>query len=121
MLSLTPQMRILVAVEPVDFRNGIDGLGGVCRRELQEDPLSGSVFVFRNRRGTAVKILVYDGQGFWLCQKRLSKGRFRWWPEGATEAVRELQARDLQLVLWNGDPNRAAMAPLWRALSTGRS
>ena len=72
MIALAPQMRILVAVKPVDFRNGIDGLGGVCRRELERDPLSGSVFVFRNRRGTAVKILVYDGQGFWLCQNQPS-------------------------------------------------
>ena len=121
MIALTPQMRILVAVKPVDFRNGIDGLGGVCRRQLWEDPLSGCVFVFRNRRGTAVKILVYDGQGFWLCQKRLSKGHFRWWPENATEGRRELEARELQLVLWNGDPTRATMAPLWRAISPGRS
>jgi transposase len=119
MIALTPQMRILVAVKPVDFRNGIDGLGGVCRRELGGDPLSGCVFVFRNRRGTAVKVLVYDGQGFWLCQKRLSKGRFRWWPESAAKAVRELEARELQLVLWNGDPSRAALGPLWRALPTG--
>jgi len=116
MIALTPQMRILVAVKPVDFRNGIDGLGGVCRRVLREDPLSGCVFVFRNRRGSAVKVLVYDGQGFWLCQKRLSKGRFRWWPESATEARRELEARELQLVLWNGDPSRGALGPLWRGL-----
>lgn len=116
MIALTPQMRILVAVEPVDFRNGIDGLGGVCRRQLREDPLSGCVFVFRNRRGTAVKVLVYDGQGFWLCQKRLSKGRFRWWPERATDGRRELEARELQLVLWNGDPSRGALGPLWRGL-----
>ena len=116
MLSLTPQMRILAAVEPVDFRKGIDGLGGVCRRQLREDPLSGCVFVFRNRRGTAVKVLVYDGQGFWLCQKRLSKGRFRWWPESAAEALRELEARELQMVLWNGDPSRGALGPLWREL-----
>jgi transposase len=109
-------MRVLVAVEPADFRKGIDGLAGVCRQALQEDPFSGCVFVFRNQRATALKILVYDGQGFWLCQKRLSKGRFRWWPEGAADAVRELQARDLQLVLWNGDPGRAAMQPLWRGL-----
>lgn len=116
MIALAPQMRILVAVEPVDFRNGIDGLAGVCRRVLREDPLSGYVFVFRNRRGTAVKVLVYDGQGFWLCQKRLSQGRFRWWPESAAEALRELEARELQMVLWNGDPTRGALGPLWRGL-----
>jgi transposase len=119
MLTLAPQMRVLVAVEPVDFRNGIDGLGGVCRRVLGRDPLSGCVFVFRNRRATAVKILVYDGQGFWLCQKRLSKSRFHWWPESATETLRELEARELQMVLWNGDPSRAALGPLWRAVQPG--
>jgi len=124
MIQITPQMRILVAVEPCDFRKGIDGLGGICRNALKQDPLSGCVFVFRNRRATAVKILVYDGQGFWLCQKRLSKGKFRWWPvRGAgggsgPELTRELQARDLQVVLWNGDPSRAKMGPLWRALGS---
>ena len=117
MIQITPQMRILVAVEPTDFRRGIDGLGGVCRRGLEEDPFSGCVFVFRNRRATAVKLLIYDGQGFWLAQKRLSKGRFRWWPAG--DRTCELQARDLQVVLWNGDPGRAKMGPLWRALGTG--
>jgi len=116
MIALAPQMRILVAVDPVDFRNGIDGLGGVCRQKLREDPLSGCLFVFRNRRGTALKILVYDGQGFWLCQKRLSRGRFRWWPGSAAEVLRELEARDLQMVLWNGDPSRGTLGPLWRGL-----
>jgi transposase len=116
-IALSPQMRILVAVQPADFRKGIDGLGGVCREVLREDPLSGCVFVFRNRRASAIKILVYDTQGFWLCQKRLSKGKFRWWPQSAVEAVRELEARELQLVLWNGDPSRARMGPLWRGLS----
>ncbi len=116
MLSIAPQMRVLAAVEPADFRKGIDGLAGLCRNVLREDPFSGVVFVFRNRRATAIKILVYDGQGFWLCQKRLSKGRFQWWPESAVAAVRELEARDLQLVVWNGDPDRGAMKPLWRGL-----
>ena len=126
MLSIAPQMRILVAVEPADFRKGIDGLAGMCRNILREDPFSGCVFVFRNRRATAIKILVYDGQGYWLCQKRLSKGRFQWWPacaeasagrpESGVAAVRELDARDLQLVVWNGDPSRGAMKPLWRGL-----
>ena len=71
MLQITPQMRILVCVEPVDFRNGIDGLAQSCKAALGQDPFRGTVFVFRNRRGTAVKVLAYDGQGFWLCQKKL--------------------------------------------------
>ena len=75
-------MRILVAIEPADFRKGIDGLARVAREELDSDPFSGWIFVFRNRKATAVKILVYDGQGFWLCYKRLSRGRFRFWPGG---------------------------------------
>ena len=64
MIQITPQMRLLVAVAPADFRQGIDGLARVCRESLG-DPFAGTVFVFRNRRGTAIKILAYDGQGFW--------------------------------------------------------
>ena len=71
MIQLTPQMRILVAVEPADFRRGIDGLARMCKDVLREDPFSGCVFVFRNRRSTAIKALIYDGQGFWLCHKKL--------------------------------------------------
>ena len=71
MIQVTPHMRVLVAVEPADFRKGIDGLAAVCRAVLQQDPFSGTVFVFGNRRRQAIKILVYDGQGFWLCQKKL--------------------------------------------------
>ena len=82
MLQITPQMRILVAVEAVDFRKGIDSLAELCRAKLNADPFSGCLFVFRSRRATSIKVLVYDGQGFWLATKRLSKGRFRWWPQG---------------------------------------
>lgn len=71
MLQLTPQMRILVAVEPVDFRNGIDGLVRLCKEALGRDPFQGSVFAFRNRRGTAVKVLYWDGSGLCLFAKKL--------------------------------------------------
>jgi transposase len=64
MIQLTPQMRILVAVEAVDFRSGIDGLARICKQQLQTDPFSGAVYVFRNRRSTSIKALVYNGQGF---------------------------------------------------------
>jgi len=81
MIQITPHMRILLAVEPADFRKGIDGLAAVCRQVLKSDPFSGYMFVFRNKSATAIKILAFDGQGFWLCQKRLSRGKFNWWPK----------------------------------------
>ena len=109
MIQVTPQMRILVAVDPVDFRKGIDGLAGICKAVFQTDPFSGCLFLFRNRRKTSLKVLMYDGQGYWLCQKRLSKGRFRWWPQG-----KDLVAHQLQALLWNGDPG--STAPLWKPL-----
>ena len=115
MIQITPHMRILVAVEPIDFRAGIDGLVGACRQRLGADPFSGGLFVFRNRSGTAIKILVYDGQGFWLCQKRLSSGRFAYWPDGSA-ATHVLEACELQLLLMGGDPARANAAPAWRRL-----
>lgn len=114
MIQLTPHMRILVAVEPVDFRRGIDGLARACRDVFSADPFSGAVFVFRNRPGTAVKVLVYDGQGFWLCHKRLSTGHFRWWPSNQENGHRALEAHQLQLLLSGGDPAAAQGAPPWR-------
>lgn len=118
MMQLTPQMRILVCVEPIDFRAGIDGLCGICRQVLSSDPFSGAVFVFRSRRGTAIKILAYDGQGFWLCQKRLSAGKFRYWPGPRGEVTRELLAHELQVLLCGGDPEATQAAPLWRPVAT---
>lgn len=112
MLQVTPHMRVLVATAAVDFRCGMDGLARVCRVRLGADPLQGSVFVFCNRRRSAVKLLVYDGQGFWLCHKRLSSGRFCYWPEG--EAVSALQAHELHVLLYGGDPSRTQAAPVWR-------
>ena len=111
-------MRIFVATEPADFRKGIDGLAQVCKQTLEQDPFSGSVFVFRNRRATAIKVLVYDGQGFWLCQKRLSTGRFRWWPGGddKSETTKTLAAHQLQVLLSAGNPDGADAAPQWRPI-----
>ena len=117
MLQFTPQSRILLATEPIDFRKGIDGLAAVCRKVLGEQPLSGAVFVFRNRAATAIKLLFYDGQGFWLCTKRLSQGRFRWWPHHEDSASVRLAAREVQILLWNGHPDQAQMATDWKPLA----
>jgi transposase len=116
MLQLTPQSRIFVATEPVDFRKGIDGLCAVCRQVLGDHPLAGAVYVFRNRAGTALKRLLYDGQGYWIMMKRLSQGRFLWWPNSADARV-PLSARELIILLWNGNPERAQMARDWRRVA----
>jgi len=123
-IQIVPHLKVLVAYEPVDFRKGIDGLAGVARDKLSSDPFSGWVFVFRNRRSTAVKVLVYDGQGFWLAQKRLSEGKFKHWPggtgasglpaEGPAKAGRILEAHAAQVLLSAGDFEAARGAPAWR-------
>jgi len=114
MIQITPQMRIVVAIEPADFRKGIDGLARVCKDVLKHDPFGGWVFVFRNRPATALKVLVYDGQGFWLCHKRLSSGHFRWWPTCGTAAAKTLAAHQLQVLFSAGNPEATQAAPVWR-------
>ena len=115
MIAVTPQMRILVAVESADFRKGIDGLAQLCRNEFEENPFCGTVFVFRNKRKTSIKALVYDGQGFWLCQKRLSASKFKHWPgAGCDEKLSELAAHELSILLRGGNPDEVATAPVWR-------
>lgn len=117
MIQVTHHMRILVCVEPADFRRGIDGLAAMCRQVLKKDPFSGSIFVFRNRKKTAIKCLAYDGQGFWLMHKRLSKGRFRYWPSGPETPVSQLEAHQLHVLIFGGDPFSTRTSPNWRPLS----
>lgn len=88
--------RILAYSEPVDMRKAFDGLLGMVKGVLAEDPLSGSVFVFVNRRKTYLKALYWDRTGFCLFAKRLERGRFRFPQEGATH---ELTAQVFQLLL----------------------
>lgn len=117
MIQLVPQLKILLAVEPVDFRKGIDTLAAVCRERLAQDPLSGTLFVFRNRRGTALKMLVYDGAGYWLFLRRFSRGRLCWWPESKDDLLHPLAARQLSVLLYHGHPELARFAPDWRSLA----
>ena len=115
LIQITPQLRILVAIEHIDGREGIDSLAQLCREKLDADPFSGCVFLFRSRSAKSIRILAYDGQGFWLATKRLSKGRFRWWPTGQ-DASKTLLAHQAQLLLAAGNPEAEA-APIWRRVS----
>lgn len=114
MIQLSPHMRIFLFIDPVDFRSGIDGLAGLCRTRLHQDPMSGAVFLFINRCRNRLRLLTYDGQGFWLCQKRLSHGKIKFWPRGETT----LTAPQVQVLLYNGDPCGSNMAPAWKPLVT---
>lgn len=116
MLQLTPQHRLLLAVEPVDFRKGICGLKGLCLNYLDCNPFSGAVFAFSNRARTSVKLLVYDASGFWLCQKRFSKGKLAWWPSGVGKTA-ELRASELLVLLAQGCPRRAAIPEDWKPVN----
>ena len=107
-------MKILLAVEPVDFRRGIDGLKRLCESVLKADPFSGGLFVFRNRKGTSIKILSYDSQGFYLFYKRLSAGRFTGWPKHGDDGICSLDVQALQILIWNGDPGKSTWAPAWK-------
>jgi len=112
MLQISPTTRIFICNQFVDFRKGIDGLASICRNKLDQDPYQGALFVFRNRTRSSIRFLIYDGQGFWLCTKRLSKGKFQWWPgEQST-----LDARQIQTLLWNGNPELARFSDDWRKI-----
>ena len=115
MLQITPQHRLLLAIEPVDFRKGIDSLKALCRQKLSSDPFSGTIFAFTNRTRTSVKLLVYDATGFWLCQKRFSQGSLAWWPSGDTSTV-QLRASELTILLAQGNPIFAKLADDWRVV-----
>lgn len=110
-------MRILVAIEPVDGRKGIDSLAQLCRQKLAEDPFSGCLFLFRNRAGTTLRALAFDGQGFWLAQKRLSRGKFKFWPDASSSSC-QLEAHQVQVLLAAGDPSVRG-APVWRSVRAG--
>jgi transposase len=97
MLSLTSAVRIWLATRPTDLRKSFDSLAELVRQHLAADPLSGQLFVFRNKRADRVKLLYWDEDGFVIVYKRLELGTFRF-PE-ATAAGVEIRAADLQMLL----------------------
>ena len=103
MLQLTAKHKIFIGIQPIDFRCGIDGIAEYCKNILDQDPFSGHIFVFRNRNSKSIKILYYDSQGYWLCNKRLSQGKFQWWPQNQQQIL-ELSISQLNNLLWNDMP-----------------
>jgi transposase len=97
-LTLSPAVRIYLATGTTDLRRSIDGLCALVRDRFTLDPLSGHLFLFRNRRGDRLKILAWDRSGFWVLYKRLEQGTFAW-PAEETSAPLEMRSTDLALLL----------------------
>src|ERR1700719_812771 len=98
MFGLGLATKVYVAVDAVDMRKGFDGLYGLVRDQLGQDPLSGHVFLFSNRTHTRLKALVWDGSGLWVCAKRLEKGRFRWAEAESRHSV-TMRAEELAMLV----------------------
>jgi transposase len=98
MIHLTVSTRVLIATSPVDFRRQINGLVALCQHHYQRDPRNGTHYVFINRAKTMIRVLQYDGSGYWLATKRLSKGRYLCWPS-AKEPLTELSAAALMKII----------------------
>ena len=115
MLTLPPAVKIHVAVDPVDMRRSFDGLAAATRERIRLDPMSGHVFVFRNRRRTIAKLLFWDRTGFVVLAKRLSRGTFQL-PVDVAEgvAVLELEAAQLGLMLEGLDLRGARQRRRWK-------
>lgn len=118
MLYLAPQSKIFIAIQPLDFRRGIDSISAFCRLKLSLDPLSGAIFVFCNRSKNSIKFLYHDGQGFWLCNKRLSNGKFKSWPSSSKDDAIQVIYRELYIIINNGNPEAANFSDDWKPLIT---
>ena len=101
MILLTHETPILLGIAPQDFRKGIDGFVSLCQHQLLQEPNNGTVFVFINRARTMIRALSYDGSGYWLMSKRLSKGKYALWPSG-DRTLSVTSARELRIILSGG-------------------
>jgi transposase len=113
MLSFTGGLKVFVALEPCDLRKSFNGLEGLVRERLAEDPRQGALFVFTNRRHTRLKILYWDGTGLWLLIKRLEKGTFAWPKSAAVEGTKLRLRPEALAMLTDGIDLRGAKLRPW--------
>lgn len=113
MLQITSANKIYFSTSGVDFRSGIEKLSAYCRNVIKMNPMNGAYFVFKNKSSKQIKILHYDGVGYFLCIRRFSKGKIGWWPDRNNN---EMDARELQILLFGGNPEKAEFPEYWKKL-----
>lgn len=114
MLQMNASSKIYFAKNSIDFRCGIESLMGYCARVLGKDPMGGAFFVYRNRTGSQLKVLHYDGVGFFLLLRRFSQGKIVWWP--VERECEEMDPRELCLLLMGGNPQEALLPLYWKKI-----
>jgi len=116
MIQIAGNAKVFLMHDPINFRCGIDKTAAVVRVVLQKEPMDGALFVFRSKMGHSLRILYYDGSGFWLCTKRLSSGTFnKAWPKGSGAAADSpMLARELQILIWGASPASCQFPEIWR-------
>jgi transposase len=112
MFGLGPATKIYLGVQAVDMRKGFEGLFGLVRDHLGQDPLSGHLFLFTNRTRTRLKALVWDGTGLWVCAKRLERGRFRC-PDTTEANSVTMRAEELSMLVSGMDLTQARPRVGW--------
>jgi transposase len=123
MIQIAGNANVFIMHEAINFRGGIDKTAAVVRVILKKEPMDGAHFVFRSKLGHSLRILYYDGSGFWLCTKRLSSGTFnKAWPKGSDKGSDEVAdspilVRELQILIWGADPASCQFPESWRRAS----
>jgi hypothetical protein len=115
MIHVSPNATIYVVSTPVSFTGRLKSTLGICRDLLQIEPMDGCYIVFRNRSGTMLRVVLYDGDGFWLCEKTFSKGSIRTWFDG--EGITQVSARELSVLLWRGDLQKVQFPEFWKKMT----
>jgi transposase len=117
MIAFPAGVEIVVFHTPVRFGCGIDGMCRLCRSVLKREPMSRAYFLFINRAEEQIRILWYDGQGFLLATKRLSKGRFRHWPKASDSAESIVTFFEAQHFLSDGKMSEAQCRKVWKKIA----
>lgn len=113
MIALSPATRIYLASGATDLRKSFEGLSDLVTHQFKEDPLSGHLYVFTNRRKNRIKLLYFDGTGLWVCAKRLGQGTFAW-PRTDEPGALQLAAQELTLLLSGIDLEKTQRRRWWR-------
>jgi hypothetical protein len=118
MITISAQTPIFVVHEPVPFNRGIDGMRGLCMAITKHDPINQGYFLFINKGHNQIRVIWYDGQGFLLCTKRLSKGRYRCWPKNSDNVFSFMEHFQAHSLICGSSSSPDRFLPIWKKIAS---